>query len=115
MARPVPLTNLGRADHLPEAVSGQNNVWYWGPGNSRATTVVAVVQGPLSGGAGSLLSQLHHDFAKVRSVATIRNREGLTNQEEGGHIEHLHRTSALMGLSVVLWIQALFLTTTHKR
>jgi hypothetical protein len=80
------INELGKQDGLPEAVSGQNNVWYWGSGNPRATTIVAVVQGPLSGGAGPLLTQLRRDFAQVRSVATLRNRPGIANQEEGGHV-----------------------------
>ena len=76
------ITELGRADHLPEAVSGQNNEWYWGPGNARATTVVAVVQP----GFPELVTQLRHDFARVRAVATIANPEHVSNQEEGGHV-----------------------------
>jgi 4-amino-4-deoxy-L-arabinose transferase-like glycosyltransferase len=80
------INELGKQDGLPEAVSGQNNVWYWGSGNPRATTIVAVVQGPLSGGAGPLLTQLRRDFAQVRSVATLHNRPGIANQEEGGHV-----------------------------
>jgi 4-amino-4-deoxy-L-arabinose transferase-like glycosyltransferase len=80
------INELGRHDGLPEAVSGQNNVWYWGPGNNRATTVVAVVQGPLSGGAGQLVSQLRGDFSYVKTVATLHDRPGVTNQEEGGHV-----------------------------
>jgi 4-amino-4-deoxy-L-arabinose transferase-like glycosyltransferase len=80
------INELGRRDGLPEAVSGQNNVWYWGPGNDRATTVVAVVQGPQSGGAGQLVEQLRRDFTEVRSVATLRNRPGIKNQEEDGHV-----------------------------
>jgi hypothetical protein len=80
------INELGRGDGLPESVSGQNNVWYWGPGNDHATTVVAVVQGPLSGGAGQLVLQLRHDFSAVSSVATLRNLPGITNQEAGGHV-----------------------------
>jgi 4-amino-4-deoxy-L-arabinose transferase-like glycosyltransferase len=80
------ITELGSRDGLPEAVSGQNNVWYWGPGNTRATSVVAVVQGPLSGGAGQLVGQLRRDFSYVRDVATLYNRPGITNQEQGGHV-----------------------------
>jgi 4-amino-4-deoxy-L-arabinose transferase-like glycosyltransferase len=76
------VTELGRADHLPEAVSGQNNEWYWGPGRPGATTIVAVVQP----GFPQLVTQLRHDFAHVRVVATISNPEHLSNQEEGGHV-----------------------------
>jgi 4-amino-4-deoxy-L-arabinose transferase-like glycosyltransferase len=76
------INELGRADHLPEAVGGQNTDWWWGPGNPRATTVVAVVQS----GYGQLVTMLHRDFAHVRIVATIGNPEHVANQEQGGHI-----------------------------
>jgi 4-amino-4-deoxy-L-arabinose transferase-like glycosyltransferase len=76
------ITELGRADHLPEAVSGQNNEWYWGPGNPHATTIVAVVQP----GFPQLVTQLRHDFAHVRIVATVTNPEHLSNQEERAHV-----------------------------
>jgi hypothetical protein len=76
------INELGRADHLPEAVGGQNTDWWWGPGNPRATTVVAVVQS----GYGQLVTMLHRDFAHVRIVATLGNPEHVANQEEGGHI-----------------------------
>jgi hypothetical protein len=80
------INELGRRDGLPEAVSGQNNVWNWGPGNAHATTVVAIVQGHPTGAGQPLLEQLHRDFADVTIVATLRNRPGITNQEEGGHV-----------------------------
>jgi hypothetical protein len=80
------INELGQRDGLPEAVSGQNNVWYWGPGNDRSATVVAVVQGPLSGGAGQLVHQLRRDFSEVSVAATLHNRPGITNQEDGGHV-----------------------------
>jgi hypothetical protein len=75
------ITELGRADRLPRAVSGQNNEWYWGPGNARATTILAVVQP----GFPQLVTQLRGDFAHVRIVATISNSAHV-NQEEGGHV-----------------------------
>ncbi len=75
------ITELGRADRLPRAVSGQNNEWYWGPGNARATTILAVVQP----GFPQLVTQLRGDFAHVRIVATISNSVHV-NQEEGGHV-----------------------------
>jgi hypothetical protein len=40
------INELGRGTGLPAAVSGQNSEWWWGPGNPRATTVVAVMPGP---------------------------------------------------------------------
>jgi 4-amino-4-deoxy-L-arabinose transferase-like glycosyltransferase len=76
------INELGRADHLPEAVSGQNTVWWWGPGNPHATTVVAVVQR----GYPKLGEMLRRDFARVQLVATISNPAHVSNQEEGGHV-----------------------------
>jgi hypothetical protein len=76
------ITELGRADGLPAAVSGQNNEWYWGPGRARAATVVAIVQP----GFPDLVARLHRDFARVRAVATISNPEHVSNQEEGAQI-----------------------------
>ena len=76
------ITELGQAARLPDAVSGQNNEWYWGPGNPRATTVVAVVQP----GFPQLVTQLRHDFAHVRVAATVGNPEHVGNQEEGARI-----------------------------
>jgi 4-amino-4-deoxy-L-arabinose transferase-like glycosyltransferase len=76
------INELGRADHLPEAVGGQNNDWFWGPGDPHATTVVAVVQT----GYPDLDAKLHRDFAHVRVAATIINPEHVPNQEEGAHV-----------------------------
>jgi hypothetical protein len=76
------ISELGRADHLPEATGGQNNDWFWGPGNPRATTIVAVVQT----GYPELGTMLHRDFAHVRVAATISNPVHVANQEEGARI-----------------------------
>jgi 4-amino-4-deoxy-L-arabinose transferase-like glycosyltransferase len=80
------INELGRADHLPEAVSGHNTLWFWGPGNPHATTVVAVVPGLPKAGAAQLAGVLRHDFAQVRVVATLGNPEHVANQEAGGHV-----------------------------
>jgi hypothetical protein len=79
------INELGRADHLPEAVSGHNSLWFWGPGDPRATTVVAVLPGPQDG-PGQLLAHLRRDFAQVKVVATLSNPAHLRNQEAGGHV-----------------------------
>jgi 4-amino-4-deoxy-L-arabinose transferase-like glycosyltransferase len=73
------INELGRADGLPTAVSGHNTDWWWGPGDPRATTVVAV------GGASSdgYLAQF---FSSVQPVATLSNPAGIHNQEWGGHV-----------------------------
>lgn len=78
------INELGRAEGLPTAVSGQNNEWFWGPGNPVATIVIAVAPGPVDGsGYGTYLGQF---FPQVRVVATLSNTAGLHNQEWGGHI-----------------------------
>jgi hypothetical protein len=70
---------LGRGTGLPQAVSGHNTYWWWGPGNPDATTVVAVTEG--SGAA-----YLGQFFTSVRTVATLSNPYGLHNQEWHGHV-----------------------------
>jgi hypothetical protein len=76
---------LGRGTGLPTAVSGHNTYWWWGPGNPRATTVVAVLPGPVDddGGGAPYLRQF---FTSVRAVATLSNPYGIHNQEFGGHV-----------------------------
>jgi len=80
------INELGRSGHLPEAVSGHNTLWFWGPGNPHPTTVVAVIPALPKEGAEQLVSMLHRDFAHVRIVATLGNSAHVTNQEQGGHI-----------------------------
>ena len=78
------INELGRGLGLPTAVSGQNNEWFWGPGNSTPTTVVAVAPGPKDvTGYGAYLGEF---FAHVRVAATLSNHAGLQNQESGGHV-----------------------------
>jgi 4-amino-4-deoxy-L-arabinose transferase-like glycosyltransferase len=78
------INELGRGTGLPEAVSGHNTYWWWGPGNPHATTVVAVMPGPVDGtGDGAYLRQF---FTSVRAMATLPNPYGIHNQEWGGHV-----------------------------
>ena len=77
------ITELGRGTGLPAAVSGHNSDWWWGPGNPRATTVLAVVPG---GAASSAPAYLHRFFTSVRTVATLSNPYGVHNAEWGGHV-----------------------------
>jgi hypothetical protein len=78
------INELGRGTGLPTAVSGQNSEWWWGPGNSRATTVVAVAPGPVDvTGYGAYLRRF---FTSVRVAATLSNTEGIHNQEWDGHV-----------------------------
>ena len=75
---------LGRGTGLPQAVSGHNTYWWWGPGNPRATTVVAVMPGPFDGGGDA--AYLRQFFTSVRAVATLSNPYRVSNQEFGGHV-----------------------------
>ncbi len=75
---------LGQGTGLPEAVSGHNTYWWWGPGNPYATTVVAVMPGPKDGGGDA--AYLGQFFTSVRAVATLSNPYGLQNQEWHGHV-----------------------------
>jgi 4-amino-4-deoxy-L-arabinose transferase-like glycosyltransferase len=79
------IDELGRGSGLPEAVSGHNTYWWWGPGNPQATTVVAVLTGPAEGSGGGIAS-LRQFFTSVQAVATLSNPNGLHNQESGGHV-----------------------------
>jgi hypothetical protein len=78
------INELGRGTGLPQAVSGHNTYWWWGPGNPHASTVVAVAPGPadVTGYAG----YLRRFFTRVRTAATLSNRYGVHNQEWGGHV-----------------------------
>jgi 4-amino-4-deoxy-L-arabinose transferase-like glycosyltransferase len=75
---------LGRGTGLPEAVSGHNTYWWWGPGNPHATTVVAVMPGPVDGGGDA--AYLRQFFRSVRGVATFSNPYHIHNQEYHGHV-----------------------------
>jgi len=79
------INELGRGTGLPAAVSRQNSEWWWGPGNPRATTVVAVAPGPAGGGTGYGLYLLQF-FTSVQVAATLSNPYGLHNQQWGGHV-----------------------------
>ncbi len=62
---------------LPQAYSGHNSFWFWGPPPAADTTVIAVNIDP---------SLLHREFARVRAVATFWNGLGLNDQEQGVRI-----------------------------
>src|ERR1022692_598393 len=75
---------LGRGTGLPQAVSGHNTYWWWGPGNPHARTVLAIMPGPVDGpGDGAYLRQF---FTSVRAVATFSNPYGIHNANWGGHV-----------------------------
>jgi 4-amino-4-deoxy-L-arabinose transferase-like glycosyltransferase len=78
------INTLDRGTGMPPAVSGHNTYWWWGPGNPHATTVIAVMPGPVNGtGFAARLGRL---FAGVQPAATISNPYGIRNQESGGHV-----------------------------
>jgi hypothetical protein len=75
---------LGGGTGLPTAVSGNNTYWWWGPGNPRASTVLAVTPGVDS--AASDMGYLSRFFTSVRTIATRSNPYGINNIESGGHV-----------------------------
>jgi hypothetical protein len=79
------INELGPRIGLPAAVSSQNNEWWWGPGNPRATTIIAVAPGPAGHGTG-YWHTLEQYFTTVRPAATLSNPYGLHNEEWGGHV-----------------------------
>jgi Dolichyl-phosphate-mannose-protein mannosyltransferase len=79
------INELGRGMGLPAAVSSQNSEWWWGPGNPRAATIVAVAPGPAAGGTG-YGPYLRLYFTHVRVAATLSNPYGLRNMQWGGHV-----------------------------
>ena len=78
------INELGEKYGLPTAVSGQNNFWWWGPGNPRATTIVAVGPGPEA--ASDYDAYLRRFFAAVTPVARFDNSAHVDNEERGGHV-----------------------------
>lgn len=78
------INELGRGSGLPTAVSDQNSEWWWGPGDPRATTVVAVAPGPDY--APDYTGYLRRYFTHVRVAATLSNPYGVHNIEWGGHV-----------------------------
>jgi 4-amino-4-deoxy-L-arabinose transferase-like glycosyltransferase len=78
------INELGRGTGLPTAVSQQNSEWWWGPGNPRASTVVAVAPGPID--VTGYAAYLRQFFTSVRVAATLSNPYGIRNQEWGGHV-----------------------------
>jgi len=80
------INELGRGTGLPVAVSGQNSEWWWGPGNPRATTVVAVMPGPVDITSSAATAYLRQFFTHVRVAATLSNPYGIHNQEWDGHV-----------------------------
>ena len=80
------INELGRGTGLPTAVSGDNTEWWWGPGNPHATTVVAVMPGPIDITGAAATAYLRQFFTHVRVAATLSNSDGIRNQEWHGHV-----------------------------
>jgi 4-amino-4-deoxy-L-arabinose transferase-like glycosyltransferase len=78
------INELGGRMGLPDAVSGHNTYWWWGPGNPRAGTVVAVAPGPVD--VTGYAAYLRQFFTSVRVAAMLSNPYGLHNQEWDGHV-----------------------------
>jgi hypothetical protein len=67
-----------RAEYgLPEAYSGANNFWLWGPPPARDTSAIAVNVDP---------ALLRREFRHVKLVATFWNGLGVRDDEEGVQI-----------------------------
>jgi 4-amino-4-deoxy-L-arabinose transferase-like glycosyltransferase len=67
------IDHFGPALGLPQAYSGHNNFWLWGPPPAGDTVVVAIAVDP---------SVLRATFAYVRQVALYTNGPGISNLEE---------------------------------
>ncbi len=64
----------GPGDGLPQAYSGANNFWLWGPPPAADSAVIAVDVDP---------ALLRREFAGVRRVATFWNGLGVADDEQG--------------------------------
>ena len=62
---------------LPQAYSGANNFWLWGPPPAGDRSVIAVNVDP---------ALLRREFARVRLVATFRNGLGVSDDEQGAQV-----------------------------
>ncbi len=68
------IDRLGPALGLPQAYSGANNFWLWGPPPAPDTAAIAV---------NGYLPLLRRYFARVRLVAVFRNGLGVSDDEQG--------------------------------
>jgi len=62
---------------LPQAYSGQDGFWYWGPPPANATTVVAV---------GFARSDLAPAFASIRRATLLNDHLGVNNDNQGAPV-----------------------------
>ena len=68
------VSRYGAGFGLPEAYSGANNFWLWGPPPAGDTSAIAVNVDP---------ALLHRAFTRVRQVATYWNGLGVDDDEQG--------------------------------
>jgi hypothetical protein len=68
------INRYGPGTGLPQAYSGANNFWLWGPPPAGDRSVIAINVDP---------ALLHREFARVRLVATFRNGLGVSDDEQG--------------------------------
>jgi Dolichyl-phosphate-mannose-protein mannosyltransferase len=71
------IDRFGAAFGLPQAYSGANSFWLWGPPPAADTSAIAVNVDPVL---------LRREFAHVRKVATFENGIGVSNDEQGTQI-----------------------------
>jgi hypothetical protein len=71
------LDRYGPGLGLPQAYSGANNFWLWGPPPAGDTSAIAVNVDP---------ALLRREFRHVRLVATFWNGLGVSDDEEGAQI-----------------------------
>ena len=71
------IERYGPGAGLPQAYSGANNFWLWGPPPAAATAAIAVNVDP---------ALLRREFAHVRQVATFWNGLGVSDDEQGAQI-----------------------------
>jgi dolichyl-phosphate-mannose-protein mannosyltransferase len=68
------IERYGPGDGLPQAYSGANNFWLWGPPPAAGSAAIAVNVDP---------GLLRREFAHVRQVATFWNGLGVDDDEQG--------------------------------
>ncbi len=68
------IERYGPGLRLPQAYSGANNFWLWGPPPAADSAAIAVNLDP---------AFLHREFAHVRLVATFSNGLGVSDDEQG--------------------------------
>jgi Dolichyl-phosphate-mannose-protein mannosyltransferase len=68
------IERYGPALGLPQAYSGANNFWLWGPPPAADSAAIAVNVDP---------ALLRREFGQVRRVATFRNGLGVSDDEQG--------------------------------